>query len=51
MRLLPEDAAAIVMKEGDVNDDLVLEADELIAVARSFRNLDLGTGARFFERS
>jgi len=51
LSLLPEDAAAIVMKEGDTNQDQVLQAFELMATAKSLRKLDLGTRAPSARRS
>lgn len=51
LSLLPEDAAAIVMKDGDINQDQVLQASELIATAKSLRKLDLGTRAPRARRS
>jgi hypothetical protein len=51
LSLLPEDAAAIVMKDGDTNQDQVLQASELMATAKSLRKLDLGTRAPSARRS
>ena len=51
MSLMPSDAAALMMKKADANENLVLEADELIAVAGSIRSFDLGTGPRSLRRS
>lgn len=50
LSLLPEDAAAIVMKDGDANEDQVLDVSELMATVKSLRKLDLGTRARLVRR-
>ena len=42
MHLLPEDGAAIVMKDADINQDQTLDAQELIDSIHSLRKLDLG---------
>jgi len=51
LSLLPEDAAAIMMKNGDTNENLVLEVDELIGTVDLFRKLNLGTRSLFATRS
>jgi|ETNmetMinimDraft_22_1059887.scaffolds.fasta_scaffold00102_19 hypothetical protein len=51
LSLMPDVAADLVMKNADVNENLVLEADELVAAAGSLRKFDLGTGPRFERRS
>ncbi len=51
LSLLPEDGAAIVMKDGDANRDQALSVDELVASIASLRKLDLGTRSSFARRS
>jgi hypothetical protein len=51
MNLLPEDAAAILMKDGDANQDLLLEADELVATVGSLRKLNLSARAPAIRQS
>ena len=51
LRLLPEDGAAIVMKDGDINQDDLLSAQELAGTVSSLRKLDLGTRGSFARRS
>ena len=49
--LLPEDGAAIIMKDGDTNQDNTLSANELAASVSSLRKLDLGTRGFLNRRS
>ena len=42
LTLLPEDGAAIVMKDADVNQDDAVDAQELVNSFDSLRKLDLG---------
>lgn len=51
LSFLPEDAAAIVMKDGDANQDHVLEVAELMATVGSLRMLDWGPRPLFVRRS
>ncbi|MGK0239856.1 MAG: hypothetical protein ACI92G_003338 [Candidatus Pelagisphaera sp.] len=51
LRLHPDDGAAILMKDGDANQDNALSANELTASVSSLRKLDLGTRGNFDRRS
>ena len=51
LRLLPEDGAAIIMKDGDTNQNNTLSANELAASVSSLRKLDLGTRGFLNRRS